>query len=384
MVPSADPAVRAILAPPRATVKIPMARPMFDEETRQALLEVLDSGRLAQGERGLEFEERFAEWTGAPFAIAVSNGTAALLLALMALGIGPGDEVITTPFTFAATANVILFLGARAVFADIRPDTLNLDPEAVERRITSRTRAVIVVHLYGNPCEMAAFTALAERYGLALIEDAAQAPGALYRGRPVGSFGIGCFSFYATKNMTTGEGGMITTHDPHLARRLRMLRDHGQSAKYVHEILGLNFRMTELQAALGIGQLRHIEDWNARRRAIAAFYDRHLQRVRKPEVTPDSTPVYHLYTVRLPAAWRDAVRKRLHEAGIETGIHYPMPIHRQPLYQRLGYRDDLPVAEAAAREVLSIPIHPALREEELRYVVETMNAVLEDLEGGWT
>ncbi len=365
-------------------MNIPMARPMFDEETHQALLEVLDSGRLAQGERVLEFEERFAEWADAPFAIAVSNGTAALLLALMALGIGPGDEVITTPFTFAATANVILFLGARAVFADIRPDTLNLDPEAVERRITSRTRAVIVVHLYGNPCEMDAFAALAERYGLALIEDAAQACGALYRGRPVGSFGIGCFSFYATKNMTTGEGGMITTHDPHLARRLRMLRDHGQSAKYVHEILGLNFRMTELQAALGIGQLRHIEDWNARRRAIAAFYDHHLRRVRRPEVTPGGTPVYHLYTVRLPAPWRDTVRERLQEAGIETGVHYPTPIHRQPLYQRLGYHDNLPVAEAAAREVLSIPIHPALREEELRYVVETMNAALEDLQGGWT
>jgi len=359
-----------------------MARPLFDEETRQALWEVLSSGRLAQGPYVQEFEERFAEWVGMPFAVAVSNGTAALLLTLMALGIGPGDEVITTPFTFAATANVVLFLGARPVFADVQPTTLNLEPAEVERRITPRTRAVIVVHLYGNPCEMDAFTELAERYGLALIEDAAHAPGALYRGQPVGSFGIGCFSFYATKNLTTGEGGMITTRDPRLARRLRMLRDHGQSAKYVHELLSLNFRMTELQAVLGIGQLRHIEAWNARRRAIAAFYDQHLRGVGRLSNTPDSVPVYHLYTVRLAAGLRDRVRERLREAGVETGVHYPIPVYRQPLYQRLGYREVLPVAEAAAGEVLSLPIHPSLSDEEVRYVVEAMNAAVEDLQGG--
>jgi len=363
-------------------MKIPMARPLFDETTRQSILEVLDSGRLAQGLRVLEFEERFAEWAEVPFAVAVSSGTAALLLALMALEIGPGDEVITTPFTFAATANTILFLGARPVFADIQPSTLNLDPEEVERRITPRTRAIVLVHLYGNPCDMGIFTELATRHGLALIEDAAHAPGALYQGRPVGSFGIGCFSFYATKNITTGEGGMITTQDSHLARRLRMLRDHGQSAKYVHEILGLNFRMTELQAVLGIGQLQHIDAWNDRRRTIAAFYDQHLRGARPVAITPNSTPVYHLYTVRLSPGLRDAVRERLKEAGIETGIHYPTPVYRQPLYQRLGYNDSLPVAEAAAREVLSIPIHPALRDDEVRYVVEALNAAIEDLQGG--
>jgi len=363
-------------------MKIPMARPLFDETTRQSILEVLDSGRLAQGVRVQEFEERFAEWAEVPFAVAVSSGTAALLLALMALEIGPGDEVITTPFTFAATANTILFLGARPVFADIQPSTLNLDPEEVERRITPRTRAIVLVHLYGNPCDMGIFTELATRHGLALIEDAAHAPGALYQGRPVGSFGIGCFSFYATKNITTGEGGMITTQDSHLARRLRMLRDHGQSAKYVHEILGLNFRMTELQAVLGIGQLQHIDAWNDRRRTIAAFYDQHLRGARPVAITPNSTPVYHLYTVRLSPGLRDAVRERLKEAGIETGIHYPTPVYRQPLYQRLGYNDSLPVAEAAAREVLSIPIHPALRDDEVRYVVEALNAAIEDLQGG--
>ncbi len=369
-------------AAPSEIMKIPMARPLFDETTRQSILEVLDSGRLAQGLRVLEFEERFAEWAEVPFAVAVSSGTAALLLALMALEIGPGDEVITTPFTFAATANTILFLGARPVFADIQPSTLNLDPEEVERRITPRTRAIVLVHLYGNPCDMGIFTELATRHGLALIEDAAHAPGALYQGRPVGSFGIGCFSFYATKNITTGEGGMITTQDSHLARRLRMLRDHGQSAKYVHEILGLNFRMTELQAVLGIGQLQHIDAWNDRRRTIAAFYDQHLRGARPVAITPNSTPVYHLYTVRLSPGLRDAVRERLKEAGIETGIHYPTPVYRQPLYQRLGYNDSLPVAEAAAREVLSIPIHPALRDDEVRYVVEALNAAIEDLQGG--
>ncbi|HXF69486.1 MAG TPA: DegT/DnrJ/EryC1/StrS family aminotransferase [Thermoflexus sp.] len=367
---------------PKTAMKIPMARPLFDDETREALLEVLDSGRLAQGPRVLEFEERFAEWAQVPFAIAVSNGTAALLLALMAIGIGPQDEVITTPFTFVATANAILFLGARPVFADVRPSTLNLDPEAVEQRITPRTRAILLVHLYGNPCEIDAFVELAERYGLALIEDAAQAHGALYRGQPVGSFGIGCFSFYATKNMTTGEGGMITTWNPQLARRLRMLRDHGQSDKYVHEILGLNFRMTELQAVLGIGQLKHIDAWNARRRAIAEFYNRHLRKVRPVEITPNSTPACHLYTVRIDPRLRDAVRERLQQAGIETGIHYPTPVHRQPLYQRLGYHESFPVAEKAAQEVLSLPIHPTLRDEELHYVVEQLNTAIEELEGG--
>ncbi len=363
-------------------MKIPMARPLIDEETRQAVLEVLESGRLAQGPRVLEFEERFAEWNEVPFAIAVSSGTAALLLALMALGVGPGDEVITTPLTFAATANVVLFVGARPVFADIDPMTLNLDPEAVERRITARTRAILLVHLYGNPCEMEAFQELAERYGLALIEDAAHAPGALYQGKPVGSFGIGCFSFYATKNITTGEGGMITTGDPRLARRLRMLRDHGQSAKYVHEILGLNFRMTELQAAIGIGQLIHIDSWNARRRALAAIYDARLRGVDKLAITPQSTPVYHLYTIRVPAGLRDVLRQRLEEAGIETGVHYPIPLYRQPLYQRLGYNDSLPVAERATQEVLSLPIHPALREEEILYVIETVNTLMDELTGG--
>jgi perosamine synthetase len=376
------PQVRGIPVPSRVAMKIPMARPLIDEETRQAVLEVLESGRLAQGPRVLEFEERFAEWNEVPFAIAVSSGTAALLLALMALGVGPGDEVITTPLTFAATANVVLFVGARPVFADIDPMTLNLDPEAVERRITARTRAILLVHLYGNPCEMEAFQELAERYGLALIEDAAHAPGALYQGKPVGSFGIGCFSFYATKNITTGEGGMITTGDPRLARRLRMLRDHGQSAKYVHEILGLNFRMTELQAAIGIGQLIHIDSWNARRRALAAIYDARLRGVDKLAITPRSTPVYHLYTIRVPAGLRDMLRQRLEEAGIETGVHYPIPLYRQPLYQRLGYNDSLPVAERATQEVLSLPIHPALREEEILYVIETVNTLMDELTGG--
>ncbi|MER3400935.1 MAG: aminotransferase DegT [Thermoflexus sp.] len=367
---------------PRPERPIPMARPLFDEATYAAVREVLASGRLAQGPWVLAFEERFAIWSDAPFAFAVSSGTAALLLALMALGIGPGDEVITTPFTFAATANVALFLGARPVFADIDPVTLNLDPEDAARRITPRTRAIIVVHLYGHPCDMEAFQTLCERHGLALIEDAAHAPGAEYRGRRVGSFGIGCFSFYATKNLTTGEGGMVTTHDPQLARRLRMLRDHGQSAKYVHEQLGLNFRMTELQAAMGIEQMRHIEAWNARRREIADFYSRNLQGVRLPATVPGCTPVYHLYTIRVPPAIRGALRERLWAAGIETGVHYPTPVYRQPLYQRLGYTEALPHAEAAAREVLSLPIHPALREGEVRYIVEAVNALVDKLSGG--
>ena len=241
---------------------IPMALPLLGAEEEAAVLRVLASGQLAQGERVATFEQRFAELCHVHEAVAVSSGTAALHLALLAHNIGPGDEVITTAFSFAATANAILLVGAIPVFVDIEPDTYTLDPIDVERAITRRTKAIIPVHLYGHPCDMDRLEQLAAAYSLVLIEDASQAHAAAVNGRPVGSFGTGCFSFYATKNMTTGEGGMVTTDDPAIAERVRLLRNHGQEARYYHVALGYNLRMTEMQAALGIAQIGKSERMN--------------------------------------------------------------------------------------------------------------------------
>lgn len=248
---------------------IPVAKPQITQEDLDAVRDALASGQLAQGERVAAFERRFAEMSGVREAIAVSTGTAALHIALLAHGVGPGDEVITTPFSFAATANVVLLTGARPVFADIDPVTYNLDPDAVERAITPRTKAIMPVHLYGNPANLDRFMALAKAHNLALIEDACQAHLALYKGKQVGGFGTGAFSFYATKNMTTGEGGMITTDDPEIAARSRLYRSHGQRERYVHVALGDNLRMTDFQGALGLSQLERLPALNEQRRKNA-------------------------------------------------------------------------------------------------------------------
>jgi perosamine synthetase len=351
---------------------IPMARPVIGDEEIAAVVAVLRSGHLVQGRVVAEFEAEFARYIGTQHAIAVSSGTAALHLALLAHGIGPGDEVITTPFSFIATANAVLYTGARPVFADICPDTFNLDPARIAERITPRTRAILPVHLYGHPADMAAIEKIAARHGLALIEDAAQAHGAAIEGRKVGTFGTGCFSLYATKNITTGEGGIITTNDSALAERLRMLRDHGQRVRYEHEILGYNFRLTDLQAALGLAQLHRIEELTRQRIANAAYLSRRLAGiVATPTIRPGCRHVYHQYTVRIPTG-RDALARALGAAGIATGIHYPLPIHHQKLYRELGYHDSLPIAEQASREVLSLPVHPALTPEELDRIASTL------------
>ncbi|MBX6772210.1 MAG: DegT/DnrJ/EryC1/StrS family aminotransferase [Chloroflexi bacterium] len=355
---------------------IPMARPVIGDEEIAAVVAVLRSGYLVQGRVVAEFETEFARYIGTQHAIAVSSGTAALHLALLAHGIGPGDEVITTPFSFIATANAILYTGARPLFADICPDTLNLDPAQVAERITPRTRAILPVHLYGHPADMAAIERIARRHGLAVIEDAAQAHGAAIDGRKVGTFGTGCFSLYATKNITTGEGGIITTSDSALAERLRMLRDHGQRARYEHEILGYNLRLTDFQAALGLAQLHRIEELTQRRIANAAYLNRHLAGiVTTPTTRPGCRHVYHQYTVRIPTG-RDALARALGAAGIATGIHYPLPIHQQKLYRELGYHDSLPIAEQASREVLSLPVHPALTTEELDQIADTLGRLV--------
>ena len=352
---------------------IAIASPVLDTEEKQAVLDVLASGQLAQGQRVAAFEQRFAELCQVREAVAVSSGTAALYLALLAHNIGPGDEVITTPFSFAATANAIVMAGAIPVFVDIEADTFNLDPAQVEAAITPHTKALLPVHLYGHPAAMRQFNALAATYHLAIIEDACQAHAASIDGRMVGSFGTGCFSFYATKNMTTGEGGMITTNDAAIAERLRLLRSHGQQERYRHLTLGYNLRMTEMQAALGLVQLEKLERFTEQRIANAAFLTVALhEAVQTPVVRDGCRHVYHQYTLRIPDK-RDEWAAQLGARGIATAIHYPLPIHQQPFYREhsrmfriVGAHDGrLPVAEMAAQQVLSLPVHPALSEEDL-------------------
>ncbi|HEV8633839.1 MAG TPA: DegT/DnrJ/EryC1/StrS family aminotransferase [Chloroflexota bacterium] len=360
----------------RSETRLPpvhMARPLIGQAEKRAVLGVLESGQLAQGEVVARFEAAFAAEVGVKHCVATSSGTTALHLALLALGLGPGDEVITSPFSFIASANAALFCGARPVFADIDPATFNLDPAAVEPAITPRTKAIVPVHLFGQPADMDALTALAERYGLRLVEDACQAHGAAWRGRAAGAFGIGCFSFYPTKNLTTAEGGAVTTDDDDVADRVRVLRNHGMRQRYHHEVLGYNFRLTDLQAAVGLAQLPHLRNWNAARRANAAHYDAELRGVVTPAVRPEAEHVYHQYTLRVRD--RDRAASRLAEQGIGTGVYYPIPIHRQRFYVEAGLTGSFPEAERAAEEVLSIPVRPDLTGEERDRVVAAVNAL---------
>lgn len=352
---------------------IPMARPQIGEEELAAVTEVLYSGVLAQGPRVQAFEEAFAQFLGVKYAIATSSGTTALHIALLAHGVGPGDEVIVPPFSFIATANSVLYVGARPVFVDIDPQTFNINPEQIEAAITPRTKAIMPVHLYGLPSDMEPIVAIAEKYGLVLIEDACQSHGAEYKGRKVGSFGTGVFSFYPTKNITSGEGGMITTNDPVIAEKCRMIRNHGMRRRYYHEELGFNFRMTDVHAAIGLAQLSKLETFNAARRANARYLSEHLRGVVTPRVPPDRTHVFHQYTVRVPNGKRDPLRAYLAERGIGSEIYYPVPIHRQEVYVRLGYHLSLPEAERAAAEVLSLPVHPGLTRADLEMIVAAVN-----------
>jgi dTDP-4-amino-4,6-dideoxygalactose transaminase len=356
---------------------IPIARPLIEEEEKAAVLAVLESGQLAQGPEVATFEAEFAAFCGVRHAIATSSGTTALYLALLAHGIGPGDEVITSPFTFIASANAILFTGARPVFADIQPDTFNLEPMQVEARITPRTRAILPVHLFGHPCDMEALLDITAAYDLIVIEDACQAHGATFNGRRVGSFGTGCFSFYPTKNMTTAEGGMITTDDDQVAEKARVLRSHGMRRRYYHDLVGYNFRMTDLQAALGRVQLQKLPRRTEQRIANAAYLTGRLAGLAHlipPLVRNGVTHVFHQYTIRLPAD-RDRALARLRDRGIGAEVYYPVPVHHQVPYREMGYDDHLPEAERASREVLSLPVHPALTRADLDRIVEAVAAL---------
>jgi len=358
---------------------INMARPMIGDEEKHAVLEVLESGQLAQGKVVADFEAAFAQYCNVKHAIATSNGTTALHVALLAHEIGPGDEVVTVPFTFIASANSVLYTGARPVFVDIEPDSFNIDPNQIEAAITPRTRAIMPVHLFGNPADMPRILDIAERHGLIVVEDAAQAHGAAIGNERAGSWGTGCFSFYPTKNITTGEGGMVTTNDDGVVDRARLIRAHGMRVRYYHEMLGFNFRMTNIHAAIGLAQIRKLESFNERRIANAAYLNERLPRhkVQVPTVRPGTRHVFHQYTVRvLPPLDRDAVREKLAAAGVGSEIYYPVPVHEQQLYRELGYGDNrFPVSERAAREVLSLPIHPGLSREDLDTIVAAVEAL---------
>lgn len=360
-------------------MQIPISKPNVGEREVQAVSEVLRSGMLAQGPKVAEFEARFAEFIGAKHAIATNNGTTALQTALMAHDIGPGDEVIIPSFSFFATASAILSTGARPVFADIYPDTFNLNPAAAEAAITPQTKAIMPVHLYGQSAEMPAFQALCEKHGLILLEDAAQSHRACIKRRQAGTWGTTGFSFYPTKNMTTSEGGIVTTNDDHIAAQARMIRNHGMSQQYLHERVGFNFRMTDIMAAIGLVQLEQLNGWTDKRRANARFYNEHLKGVITPQVRPDYGHVYHQYTLRVQDGCdRDAAMKRIGEAGVGVRVYYPLPIHRQPIFQKMGGYEGLhlPETEKATQQVMSIPIHPLLTQEELHRVVEVINEVM--------
>jgi dTDP-4-amino-4,6-dideoxygalactose transaminase len=353
---------------------INIAKPLIGDEEKKAVLEVLDSGVIAQGGRVKAFEEAFAAMCGVRFAIATTSGTTALHTALLALPIGPGDEVITSPFTFIASANSILYTGARPVFTDIEPSTFNMDPALIEAAITPRTKAIMPVHLFGLSCDMDAIQAIASRHNLAIIEDACQSHGALYKGRRVGSFGVGTFSLYPTKNMTSAEGGMITTDDEKIAESCRVIRQHGMRRRYYHDELGFNFRMTDVHAAIGLEQLKKLPRFNQMRQQNAAFLSEHLQGVVTPFVPQGCEHVYHQYTLRVPGGRRDALRAHLQSRGVGSEVYYPVPVHQQVYYtQELGYNQSLPEAERAAAEVLSLPVHPALSSADLEAIVAAVN-----------
>ncbi len=350
------------------------------DEVDAAVAGVLESTQFILGNEVKAFEEEFADYCGADYGIAVNTGTSALHLALLANGIGPGDEVITVSFTFVATVAAIGYTGATPVFVDIDPVSYTLDVAQIEKAITERTKAILPVHLYGQPADMEPIMEIARRYGLAVIEDAAQAHRAEYKGRRVGSIGdLGCFSFYPGKNLGAyGEGGMVVTNNPEHARTLQMLRDWGQERRYHHVLKGYNYRMDGLQGAILRVKLRHLDAWTDARRANAERYDALLadSGIKTPTVMPYSHHVYHIYAVQ--AEQRDLLQQKLNEQGIQTGIHYPIPVHLQAAYSGLGYKlGDFPHSERAAGRVLSLPMHADLTSAQINTVAESLQSILQ-------
>lgn len=377
--------------------QVPLALPWLGEEEEREILETLRSGWLTTGPRTREFERRFAEYVGCRQAIGVNSCTSGLHLSLVALGVGPGDEVITSPITFAATANVIVHQGAKPVFADVDPETLNVDPAEIERRITPRTKVVMPVHLFGQPCGMEAILAAARRHGVAVVEDAAHAIGAEYRGRKIGSFGdLTVFSFYATKNITTGEGGMLTTNRDDLAEKARILSNHGISAdawrrrgegEFAHwDVIlpGYKYNMFDIQAALGLEQLKKIEAFWERRKAWVAMYNKAFREIPEIRLVAEREEVkhaYHLYAVILKtedlAVGRDEILQALRNAGIGVGVHF-RALHLTSFYRKtFDFKSgDLPNAEYAGDRVISLPLYPRMEEEDVKRVIAAVKQTL--------
>ncbi|MBN9234011.1 MULTISPECIES: DegT/DnrJ/EryC1/StrS family aminotransferase [Phyllobacteriaceae] len=347
-------------------------------ELDDAVLRVLASGQYVLGEEVAGFEREFAAYCGTSHAVAVNTGTSALHLALLAAGIGPGDEVITVPFTFVASVAAIRYTGAHPVFVDIDPHALTMDPAQLEAAITPRTKAIVPVHLYGRMADMAPIMEIADRHGLPVIEDACQAHGADFRDKRAGSIGhSGCFSFYPGKNLgACGEGGIVVTNDAATAAMVATLRDWGQEQRYHHRLKGFNFRMDGIQGAVLRVKLRHLEHWTAARRSHARLYDALLadiETIRSPANPADGRHVYHVYAIR--SVDRDSLRRSLDVAGIQTGLHYPIPVHLQPAHADLGHRvGDFPVSEKAANEVLSLPLYPEMTAGQVAEVVSVIRA----------
>jgi dTDP-4-amino-4,6-dideoxygalactose transaminase len=342
------------------------------EDILAAVTHVLDSGQYVLGAEVSAFEEEFASFCGVRYSIAVNSGTSALHLALLAAGVGPGDEVITVPCTFVATVAAVLYTGATPVFVDVDPVTYTMDPEQLEAAISPKTKAILPVHLYGNPADMDRINSIAQRRNLVVIEDSAQAHAAEYRGRRCGSIGeMGCFSFYPGKNLGAyGEGGLVTTNNPEFAKKIRMLRDWGAERKYEHVLKGFNYRMEGIQGAILRVKLRHLEQWTEARRAHARAYKAALSStgLTLPTEVPETRHVYHVFAVL--TSNRRELMESLHTQGIQTGIHYPTPVHLLPGYSDLGYgAGDFPVSEKIAREEVSLPMYPELTEEQIQAVI---------------
>ncbi|MEM4255199.1 MAG: DegT/DnrJ/EryC1/StrS family aminotransferase [Candidatus Norongarragalinales archaeon] len=355
---------------------IPLSRMFVDEEMRKIAIDVLNSHKFIKGGNLDALEKDFAAFCGAKHGVGVSSGTTALYTAFWALGVGQGDEIIAPSHSFIATVNPAVLLGAKPVFVEIDEKTFNIDAKAIEKKITKKTKAIVPVHLYGQPADMDEITEIAEKRGIAVIEDACQAHDSEYKGKRVGSLGrIACFSFFPSKNMTVcGDGGMITTNDAELAEKMAMFRDQGRKDKYTHEMVGMNFRLSELHAALGRVQLKHLPEWTQKRRKHAALYKQLINpgKATLPFESQDSKHVFHMFVIRVKN--REKLARDLKSQGIDTGVHYPIPIHLQPAMKEF-YSESLPVTEKIAKEILSIPMSPLLTEDEVRFVSEKINAL---------
>lgn len=359
---------------------IHIAKPIISREEKEAVMDVLESGQLAQGKKVGEFEKRFSEFIGSKNALATNSGTSALHCALYAAGISEGDEVITVPFTFIATVNSILFVGAKLVLVDIKEDTFNIDIDKIEEKITDKTKAILTVDLFGQPVDYDSLRKIADKYNLVIVEDACQAHAAEYKGKKAGVLGdIACFSFYATKNMICGEGGMITTNNERFADKCRLFRNHGQSEikRYYHEDIGYNYRMMDLQAAIGIEQLKKLEGFTEKRIRNARLLSEGLKDVKEitvPFIGDDVKHVFHQYTLVCgETVDRDKLLDFLKEKGIGANVYYPVPLHLQDHIAKFGYKEgDFPVSERMSRKVLSLPVHPSVSEEEIRLMVDTI------------